>query len=82
MWKTYSTRFLGTGMECKSGSDREEASGSISRRVWGIENIANNIVVTIYGVMWVLDLSGVSLHKLYHCITTICTPETNIKEKK
>ena len=34
-------------------------------------NIANNIVITMYGVRWVLDLSGWSLHKLYKCLITI-----------
>ena len=35
-----------------------------------IGNIVNNIIITMHGLRWVLDLLGGTLHKLYKCLTT------------
>ena len=36
-----------------------------------IGNISNNIVITMHGEKWILDLFGRSLRTLYKCLTTI-----------
>ena len=42
---------------------------------YGIENVVSNILIIMYGVRWALDLSGLSLHKLYKylCATMLQT---------
>ena len=36
----------------------------------GIENIVNNIVITMSGAIWVLEISGRTLCKVYNCTKT------------
>ena len=36
-----------------------------------IRNMDNNIIMTIYGIRWVLGLSEQSLCRLYKCLTTM-----------
>ena len=38
---------------------------------YSIGNTVNNMVITVYGIRWIVDLSGGSLRKLYKCLTTI-----------
>lgn len=40
-------------------------------------NIVNNIVLTMYGDRWLLDLQWLSDCKVYKCLNQCCTPETN-----
>ena len=46
---------------------------------YSIGNIINNIVITMYGARWLLEISRGPLYKLYDCVTTLLTPETNTK---
>ena len=44
---------------------------------WGIfvlfpGSIVNNIVMTLYGVRWVLELLAPSPHEVYDCLSTVC----------
>ena len=41
-------------------------------------HIVNNIVITMHGITWVLDWLRWSLHRVYKCLITMLTPETNI----
>ena len=43
----------------------------------GIGNIVNNIVITVCGARWELKILGGTLCKVYDCLTTSWTPETN-----
>ena len=36
---------------------------------YSIGNIVNNIVITMYGARWVLEISGGTLCKVYDCLT-------------
>ena len=38
---------------------------------YGIRNIVNNIVITMYGARQVLEISRESLSKVYDCLTTM-----------
>ena len=46
---------------------------------YSIKNIANNVVITMYGARWELEISERTLCKIYNCLTSMCIPETNIK---
>ena len=42
---------------------------------YSIGNIISNIVVTMYGAKWVLEILGGTLCKVYDCLTIrLCTP--------
>ena len=38
---------------------------------YSIGNIISNIVITMYGASWVLEVSSIPLCKIYDCLTTI-----------
>ena len=42
--------------------------------------ISNNILIILYGARWVLEISEGTLCKVYDCLTTMLTPESNIKQ--
>ena len=35
------------------------------------ENIVNNTVITMYGVGWVIEISGGAVFKVYDCLITV-----------
>ena len=43
---------------------------------YSIENIAKNIVISMYGTRWVLKISGGTPYKLYDCLTTMLYTNT------
>ena len=52
-------------------STDEQLQGSREDVKHGTGNTVNNTVITMFGERWVLDLSGVSLHKLHKYLTTM-----------
>ena len=38
---------------------------------YGMENTVKNIVITMYGARWVLEILVVTFYKVYHCLATM-----------
>ena len=60
------------------GDESKKLENSHMDVKYTIGNIVNNIVTTMCGAKWVLELSRESLHRLYHYLTIGWTLETNI----
>ena len=43
-------------------------------------NTVDNMVITVYTARWVLETSKGTICKVYDCLTTMNTPETNTKQ--
>ena len=43
---------------------------SVEEVKYSIGHIINNIVVSMYGASWVLEISRGTLYKVYDCLTT------------
>lgn len=64
-------RWEGLGENGEAIKYKSAATNTHGDVKYGMGNIENNILITMCGVRWVLDLLVGSLYKLYKCLITL-----------
>ena len=68
------TKGVGVGGWMKKVKGWEVQIGSSNRREavnYSMGNVVDNIVITLYGARWVLEISGGALCKMCDCLNTM-----------